>query len=552
MPSKSDLVPLMNHSMNDNSDQISLTNSLIQKFENEFNEKPTLTNFKKSYTNLNLSPRKRSIANFNSNSNSNKKSLDKSKNPFHSIFNKRSKDKSVTKENNNKHTDKNIIFTYPNARITSYNISKNKNDEIPLNGTLIGHGELQIYKLSTSTSTSSTYYLNCGSVLYPILSRLKIIKIDYNSFILHLFNPERYWKITLIGKLMDDFKFELILNDICDFKNRWFNDGNLVNDLNNDSNDMKSNDNDINNDLNNMKSNVNDIILDKSQDIIEEDNSISKDNTVTNISLIDKEIPLKIPQTKSYQSITSVTSTLACFNLDDDDELISNEDTPLNDLNEDTPTELNELPLNDLNNDASTELNKEEIPSNNNNRSLTPNNLLTDDFLKHPTPLKPPSSHSSLDSILDTFGIISSDEEEELEEELEDDDLELDLIDDKLDGILSENSSWMDTSDINISKGSISKRFSLSFKEFDNLNSYKSKSRSRSNSIDLINMNVNISRDSNRVKGSYILQNSKTYSGFKPRISTIDDNIIPEGEIVSVKRGTGTGTGTWGNKLFGW
>ncbi|GMG56524.1 unnamed protein product [Ambrosiozyma monospora] len=39
--------------------------------------------------------------------------------------------------------------------------------------------------------------MTCGSVEYPLMKRTRILKVNRDSFILPLFNPERYWKISL-------------------------------------------------------------------------------------------------------------------------------------------------------------------------------------------------------------------------------------------------------------------------------------------------------------------------------------------------------------------
>lgn len=86
------------------------------------------------------------------------------------------------------------LFRYRAARILVYH-EQIKDPVLQSSpGTLLGHGDFEIFQLHNGDVT----YLACGrSFVYPLLPKLKILRISLNQFILPLSNPERYWKINL-------------------------------------------------------------------------------------------------------------------------------------------------------------------------------------------------------------------------------------------------------------------------------------------------------------------------------------------------------------------
>ena len=89
------------------------------------------------------------------------------------------------------------LFKYKSSRILVFDeqLNDNKTDMEKLSsGRLLGHGEFEIFQLHNGDVT----YLSCGpSFVYPLLPKLKILRINFNQFILPLVNPERYWKISI-------------------------------------------------------------------------------------------------------------------------------------------------------------------------------------------------------------------------------------------------------------------------------------------------------------------------------------------------------------------
>lgn len=87
-------------------------------------------------------------------------------------------------------------------------------------GTLLGHGELEIFQLHNGDVT----YMACGrSFVYPLLPKLKILRINMNQFILPLSNPERYWKINIDSEDVSVIKeLELVLQKVVKYTNLSF------------------------------------------------------------------------------------------------------------------------------------------------------------------------------------------------------------------------------------------------------------------------------------------------------------------------------------------
>lgn len=110
--------------------------------------------------------------------------------------------------------DKATIFRAPSARISVYH--EQVVDLAPAaSGTLLGHGEFTIFQLHNGDIT----YLACGSsFVYPLLPKLKILRVNRTHFILPLVNPQRYWKIDV--DTHDDAtlaQLEQVLQDIVNY-----------------------------------------------------------------------------------------------------------------------------------------------------------------------------------------------------------------------------------------------------------------------------------------------------------------------------------------------
>lgn len=89
--------------------------------------------------------------------------------------------------------DKATIFRAPSARISVYH-EQVGDPATTASGTLLGHGEFTIFQLHNGAIT----YLACGSsFVYPLLPKLKILRVNRTHFILPLVNPQRYWKIDV-------------------------------------------------------------------------------------------------------------------------------------------------------------------------------------------------------------------------------------------------------------------------------------------------------------------------------------------------------------------
>jgi len=88
--------------------------------------------------------------------------------------------------------EKVTLFKFKSSKILVYDEQLSESNTS--SGTLLGHGAFEIFQLHNGDVT----YLSCGpSFIYPLLPKLKILRIGFNQFILPLVNPERYWKIFI-------------------------------------------------------------------------------------------------------------------------------------------------------------------------------------------------------------------------------------------------------------------------------------------------------------------------------------------------------------------
>lgn len=121
--------------------------------------------------------------------------------------------------------DKVSIFIYHTSKVLVYHEQAQTKhggttEDPKTSGRLLGHGTLEIFQLHNGDVT----YLSCGSsFVYPLLPKLKILRISFDTFILPLVNPERYWKILVeTGEEDVIAKLEAILKDSVKYTNLYF------------------------------------------------------------------------------------------------------------------------------------------------------------------------------------------------------------------------------------------------------------------------------------------------------------------------------------------
>lgn len=114
------------------------------------------------------------------------------------------------------------IFRFESSKVLVFHDQLSTNEQKG-GGRLLGHGEFEIFQLHNGDVT----YLACGSsFVYPLLPKLKILRINFNQFILPLVNPERYWKIfinTENVQIIDSL--EKSLKSLVQYRNLFFGAG---------------------------------------------------------------------------------------------------------------------------------------------------------------------------------------------------------------------------------------------------------------------------------------------------------------------------------------
>ncbi|KAG7697807.1 hypothetical protein KL930_000138 [Ogataea haglerorum] len=282
----------------------SLTESLILKFQHELNKSDahipdSAQSAKRRVRDMvRRSPRKRA-------------DRPSSRARFQSLFGKKNKKNHQELSAEPGQDERSTLFSYPSAKITLYEVSQvneSAADEFQpgRSGNILGHGRFEVYQIQNKDIT----YFSCGSVVYPIMPRLKVLKISASSFIVPLYNPERYWKITLSTEDATTIaQLDSVFRGICHF-----------------------------------------CTMCDSPDADEAAEQPSEE-------LVEENVPSE--SLSPSHSMSSLNSTIACFNLSKD-------------------IETSEA-----------------------------------DFLKHPTPIKLKSVSSSLDSILDRFQLDSDEEDED-------------------------------------------------------------------------------------------------------------------------------------------
>ncbi|KAG7893041.1 hypothetical protein KL936_001215 [Ogataea polymorpha] len=330
-------------------DAVSLTESLILKFQHELNKSDAHSQDDAGQSTkrrvrdiVRRSPRKRT-------------DRPSSRARFQSLFSKKNKKSHQELCEVLGEEDRSTLFSHPSAKITLYEVSRineSATDQFQpgRNGNILGHGQFEIYQIQNKSIT----YLSCGSVVYPIMPRLKVLKISASSFIIPLYNPERYWKITLFTEDAATLaQLDSVFKGICHFC----------------------------------------AICDPpdAEELVEQPSEQPVEDHVPSEAL------------SPSHSMSSLNSTIACFNLSKD-------------------IETSEA-----------------------------------DFLKHPTPIKLKSVSSSLDSVLDRFQLDSDEEDKH-------DKLEKAATDENESTI---NSSTMMSFEGDGRARTLNKRYSLTFKECD-------------------------------------------------------------------------------------
>lgn len=84
--------------------------------------------------------------------------------------------------------NKKVLFECPHAKISVYDAGHHSHG-----GSVVAHGSFQVYQLRNSMSN----YLACGKTVHPVMQALKVYRINENSFVLPMYNPDRYWKLTV-------------------------------------------------------------------------------------------------------------------------------------------------------------------------------------------------------------------------------------------------------------------------------------------------------------------------------------------------------------------
>lgn len=216
--------------------------------DNLSNDIPTLnTNLKVQSSSINsshlqianLSPRKQSILRYKKSDdrinersliNEAKENLKNKKKLAHTPESQYSDkvDDSLLAERAELDMDKKVsLFRYRSSRILVFDEQHNdtNKDKSHSSGRLLGHGEFEIFQLHNGDVT----YLSCGpSFVYPLLPKIKLLRINFNQFILPLVNPERYWKIFINSEERQIIELlERTLQKTVKYRNLYFGKSSL-------------------------------------------------------------------------------------------------------------------------------------------------------------------------------------------------------------------------------------------------------------------------------------------------------------------------------------
>lgn len=102
-----------------------------------------------------------------------------------------------------------VLFQHKNCKIVGFQDAVHNTNS----GSHLGQGVFTIYAIYQEPAT----YLHCGSVIYPLLAKSKVLRIAQNRFILSLYNPERYWQITLMEDISKSDELAKCFESVCSY-----------------------------------------------------------------------------------------------------------------------------------------------------------------------------------------------------------------------------------------------------------------------------------------------------------------------------------------------
>lgn len=145
------------------------------------------------------------------------KAMERNRTGWKNLF--RSKQKKTHSQTHNQ--NKFILFQLDESEISVYKPLTSSHDDMTSvlkyqSSSLISQGKFIVYKMNQN----GTNYLQSGEVIHPILPNAKVIKVNSNTYILPMRNPNRYWKLSLNSG--DDSQiltsFESVIERICKFQ----------------------------------------------------------------------------------------------------------------------------------------------------------------------------------------------------------------------------------------------------------------------------------------------------------------------------------------------
>ncbi|ANZ74974.1 BA75_02892T0 [Komagataella pastoris] len=129
--------------------------------------------------------------------------------------------KDSNEEDKNSNANKELLFEYPRCQMLLH--EGNIDRRTPSNasartGKTVGQGKFKIYKMLKDAP-----YMKCGHVVYPLLPKLRIIRIAMNQFIFPIHNPERYRQLVINSddaEVLD--KLEVTFSQLCQYSTLYF------------------------------------------------------------------------------------------------------------------------------------------------------------------------------------------------------------------------------------------------------------------------------------------------------------------------------------------
>lgn len=423
-----------------------------------------------------------------------------------------------------KNGEKRVLFEYPTARMTAYDLDRTGLTSTIRQGSLLAEGPLQIYQLEGS----QTNYLVCGGLVHPVMRMLRVFRTGATSFVLPLYNPERYWKLDMIVNDDDIEPVDLLIvvfTRICEYK-----------DLTSDS---------VSEFIGGLTDSTADLI---GEDISEENirskrHSREEINAITVTALKDKEsMTCTVSNTDSVGTDVS-DSSIILQRFDDVTSERAGLHTPRASDGTDSDRTLHPV-LHHFKSFASDDTYS--TIDGDGDRTLGAKGSLRPigegttgvPTLEHPTPVRPESTVSSLDSILYRFDS-SDDEIDEVKNQNRTvslgriEETGKDVCDNRR--VVSTTalrhrrhiSAWMDPTDSRLKSRDIRKRFSLTFKEIQPDKEIKES-------------NMGIEKNE-KPKGSDIIEQSFTMGRLYKMKDYEGEENVGEMKVVS----------SWG-RIFGW